>query len=257
MPVIESSDVFVDVPRVVLTLRERDGQPEFGPGASFRARYFEPTEGGVKFHSESPLSSLDVEGLRYLIDERPPLYASGNWALAVTVELADGSAESSPRLLFTVRGSPKGLRAGDLAPTVDTPTSAEGVLERMAEPSESGRALYERSAAELLADGEPFLVVWGSAERCAGRLACSRALSQALQILARDEIAVLHVEPFGRPRGEPLQTLIDQANDAWSIEAEPQLFVIDAAGAVASRFEIVVEDAELSDAIEAVLTERR
>ena len=252
VPVIESSDIFVGMPRLVLTLLERDAPPEFPADARFLIRYFEPTEGGIKFHSEADLSELDVEGLRYLIADAPPFTAAGQWALAVTVELEDGSAESTPRLGFLVRGLARGLRQGDRAPTIDTPTSTDGVLERMAEVSSDDLGMYERSASELIAAGEPFLIVWASAERCAGRLACARALDQARQVFRLGKIAVLHVEPFGRPRPGALQALIDAANEAWTIEAEPQFFVVDEDGAISARFEIVVEQSELEAAVETV-----
>ncbi len=252
VPVIESSDVYVNVPRLVLTLLEQDVQPDFADGASFLIRYFEPTEGGIKFHSEAGLREIDVEGLRYLVADQPPFADPGQWAIAITVELPDGTAESTPRLPFIVRGMPSGLEAGDAAPSIDTPTASDGVLERMAEVPDEALGMYERSAADLLEAGEPFLIVWGSAERCAGRLACARALEQATEIFERGEIAVIHVEPFGRPRTGELQTLIDAANEAWSIEAEPQLFVVDGDGLVNARFEIVVAQSALDEAVESV-----
>ena len=251
VPVIESSDVFVGVPRLVLTLLERDRQPRFSEDAMFRVRYFVPTEGGIKFHSEAELSSIDVEGLRYLVANEPPFDAAGEWALAVTVELPDGKAESSPRLSYPVKDAPRGPSVGVAAPGIPTPTIDDGVLERMA-AAESDRGMYEQSASRLIAAGEPFLIVWASADRCAGRLACARAADQAREIYWQDKIAVLHVEPFGRPRRADLQSLIDAANEAWVIQAEPQFYVVDEHGVIAARFEIVVESAELEAAVEQV-----
>ncbi len=253
VPVIESSDIFVGVPRLVLTLLERDRQPEFGEDATFRIRYFEPTEGGIKFHSETELRTIDVEGLRYLLATEPPFQVSGNWAIAVTVEFGDGNAESSPRLSFVVNDAPRGLAAGSTAPDVPTPTMADGVLERMPETPDLYHGMYEQSASQSVSAGEPFLIVWASADRCAGRLACARAVDQARTIYEQDVIAVLHVEPFGRPRPAALQALIDVANEGWGIEAEPQFFVIDEEGSVAARFEIVVEQSDLEAAIEEAL----
>lgn len=253
VPVVESSDVFVGVPRVVLTLLEQDGQPQFEEGARFQIRYFEPTEGGVKFHSERELQVATIEGFQYFIATEVPFNAGGTWAIAVAVELADGRAESTPRLAFVVDDDARGPQAGDPAPTVHTPTAADGVLERMPQPADSALTMYERPATALIAAGEPFLIVWASAERCAGRRACARALEQAGAILNRGKIAVLHVEPFGRPRPAELQTLIDAANEAWSIEAEPQFYVVNADGLIAARFEIVVKTSELEAAIDAVL----
>lgn len=252
VPVIESSDVFVGVPRLVLTLLERDAQPEFPQGATFLIRYFEPTEGGIKFHSEVDLVQIDVEGLRYLIANLPPFDAAGQWAIAVTVELSDGTAESTPRLPFLVRSSPRGLQAGDAAPTLDTPTASDGILERMTAVPDKALGMYDRSAAELIAEAEPFLIVWTSVERCAGRLSCAQALDQARKVHLRGDISVIHVEPFGRPRPGDLQNLIDAANEAWTIEAEPQFFVVDETGSITARFEIVVNRATLDEAVSAV-----
>ena len=252
VPVIESTELHVEMTRLVLTLLDRDRQPEFSDNAVFRIRYFDPTEAGIKFHSEAELSSIIVEGLRYLIADDVPFDSPGQWALAVTVESPDGSSESSPRLPILVNQSPRGLVPGDSAPTTRTPTIDDGVLERMAEVDDTRLPLYERSAAQLLEAGEPFLVVWSSAERCAGRRACARALDQAATVSQQGEIAVLHVEPFGRPRSGALQALIDAAVEAWVIEAEPQFFIVGADGNIAERFEIVVTDSELIAAIEDV-----
>ena len=253
VPVIETSDIYVGMPRFVVTLLERDTQPDFSDDAAFLARFFAPTaEGGLRFHSEAPLDTILVDELRYLITRGPPFDEAGQWALAVTVELADGTAESSPRLPFIVNGSPRGLVAGDDAPRIDTPTVRDGILERLAAQTRDDSSLYERSAADLLDAGEPFLIVWASADRCAGRLACSRALAQAVQLRDAAVISVIHVEPFGRPRSGELQTLIDAANEAWVIEAEPQLFIVDADGVIRARFEIVISDEELRQAVDAV-----
>lgn len=253
VPVIETSDIYIGMPRFVVTLLERDTQPDFSDDAAFLARFFAPTaEGGLRFHSEAPLDTILVDELRYLITRGPPLDQAGQWALAVTVELADGTAESSPRLPFIVAEHPRGLVAGDDAPRIDTPTVRDGILERLAAQTRDDSSLYERSAAELLDAGEPFLIVWASADRCAGRLACSRALAQAVQLRDAAVISVIHVEPFGRPRSGELQTLIDASNEAWVIEAEPQLFIVDADGVIRARFEIVISDEELRQAVDAV-----
>jgi len=253
VPVIESSELHVNMPRLVLTLLDRDRQPEFSDDALFRIRYFDPTEAGIKFHSEAELTSIMVEELRYLVADDVPFDEPGQWAIAITAESADGSSESSPRLPILVAESARGLVPGDRAPAAPTPTIADGVLERMAEVEEARLAMYERSVAQLLEAGEPFLIVWTSAERCAGRLACARALEQAARIPQQEEIAVIHVEPFGRPRSAGLQAMIDAAIEAWVIETEPQFYMVNADGVIASRFEIVVEDSELSAAIGEVL----
>ncbi len=252
VPVVESSELHVGMRRLVLTLLDHNRQPKFDVDAMFRIRYFDPTEGGIKFHSEAQLQPIDVEGFQYLVATDVPFDAPGQWAIAVTVELSDGTAASSPRLPILVRATARGLTRFDDAPSVPTPTIADGILERMTPIDATRLPMYERSAAEIIAAGEPLLIVWASSQRCAGRRACARAVEQAASILNAGEIAVIHVEPFGRPRSEAIQSIIDTANAAWVIEAEPQLFVIDGDGSIANRFEIVVQSSELRAAIEAV-----
>ena len=255
VPVIESSDVYVDLPRLVLTLLEQDAQPAFAKGASYRIRYFEPTEGGIKFHSAAELQIIDVEGFRYLVANHVPFRTPGVWAVAVTVELPDGRAESSPRLPLQVHEQSRAPSTGDRAPRVDTPTLSTGMLESLEEGGvpDSVLRLYEHSALDLINQGEPFLIVWSTPDRCAGRLACAAALEQARLIAEQNDIAVIHVSPFDRPRRPTLQALIDAANEAWSIQAEPQFYIVDSAGIVAARFEIVVEQSDLEAAIEEAL----
>ena len=255
VPVIESSDVHVDLPRLILTLLEQDAQPVFAKGASFRIRYFEPTEGGIKFHSAAELQIIDVEGFRYLVANSVPFRTPGMWAVAVTAELPDGRTESSPRLPLQVHEQSRAPSAGDRAPLVDTPTLSTGMLESLEEGGvpDSVQRLYEHSALELINQGEPFLMVWSTPDRCAGRLACAVALEQARLITEQNDIAVIHVSPFGRPRRPMLQALIDAANEAWSIQAEPQFYIVDSAGIVSARFEIVVEQSDLEAAIEEAL----
>ena len=225
VPVIESSDIFVGVPRLVLTLLERDAQPEFADGASFLIRYFEPTEGGIKFHSEAELLEINVDGLRYLIADQPPFAIPGQWAIAITVELPDDTAESTPRLPFIVRGVPTGLTVGDAAPSVKTPTASDGVLERMAEVPDEARGMYEHSAVSLLESGTPFLIVWASAERCAGRIACALALEQATDIFQR-----------GRHRGDPRRALRSAAQRrAAGVDRRRKRGLVDRGGAAVLR----------------------
>ena len=59
VPVLETTDLIVGDTRVVLTLLDRSEEPRFAANTTFRARFFEPTEGGIRFRpagSERPWS---------------------------------------------------------------------------------------------------------------------------------------------------------------------------------------------------------
>ena len=250
VPVIESSELAVGDSRIVLTLLDRDAQPSFAPDTRFRARLFEPTEGGTRFSLEVELDPVEVEHETYYVARDVPLNQPGNWALAVTAALGDGSAQSSPRLPFNVAANPVTPAIGDPAPDTITPSIADAAIEDLSGDPDPLPALYERSIHQLLADGERFLIVFATYDRCAGRPVCARAVEQAKRIARDSDFSTIHVEPFGRQQLPEHQALIDETVDAWGIQVEPQFFVVDAAGKVVDHFAIVVTDDELREAVD-------
>ena len=248
VPVLESSDLAVGDSRIVLTLLDRDTQPTFPQNTRFRARFFEPTEGGTRFLAETELEAIAVEGETYYVARDLRLEVAGDWALAVTAALADGSAQSSPRLPFTVTRTRSTPTVGDSAPNAPTPTTSDAPIGRLSGDPDPLSALYERSSRQLLDADEAFLIVFATYDRCAGRPTCARAVEQAKRIARDVDLTVIHVEPFGRQQPAQHQALIDAVVEAWGIRVEPQLFFVDAQGQIAQHFAIVVTEDELSAA---------
>lgn len=249
VPVLETTDLRVGDERIVLSLLDRSEEPRFGAGASFRARLFEPTEGGIRYRAEASLERVGIEGRSYYVARDAPLDHAGDWAIAVTAALADGTSESSPRVGFPVRAV--GLRpaVGDAAPALASPTLNDGAIGELTGAAEPEALLYGDSVGELLEAGRPFLLLFATPGRCGGQPTCRRALAQAAGVARAGELAVVHVEPFGRPRGAALQEMIDRLNEAWGIRVEPQFWLVDGEGRVAGRWAVVVGDGELGEAI--------
>ena len=253
VPVLETTDLRVGDERIVLSLLDRSEEPRFGAGASFRARLFEPTEGGIRYRAEASLERVEIEGRSYYVARDAPLDHAGDWAIAVTAALADGRSESSPRVGFPVRAA--GLRpaVGDAAPALASPTLDDGAIGELTGAAEPEPLLYGDSVGDLVEAGRPFLLLFATPGRCGGQPTCRRALAQAAGIARAGELAgelaVVHVEPFGRPRGAALQEMIDGLNEAWGIRVEPQFWLVDGAGRVAGRWAVVVGDGELGEAI--------
>lgn len=250
VPVIETSDLAVGHSRIVLTLLDRDAQPSFAPDTTFRVRLFEPTEGGTRFRIELELDAIEVGGETYYVARAVPLDQAGDWALAVTAALGDGSAQSSPRLPFNVAANSITPAIGEPTPNTITPSVADAAIEDLSGDPKPLPALYERSVHQLLADGERFLIVFATYDRCAGRPVCARAVEQAKRIANDADLSAIHVEPFGRQQLPEHQALIDETVDAWGIRVEPQFFVVDAEGKVTGHFAIVVTDEELWEAVD-------
>lgn len=249
VPVLETTDLRVGDERIVLSLLDRSEEPRFGAGASFRARLFEPTEGGIRYRAEASLERVEIEGRSYYVARDAPLDHAGDWAIAVTAALADGTSESSPRVGFPVRAV--GLRpvVGDAAPALASPTLEDGAIGELTGAAEPEALLYRDSVGHLLEAGRPFLLLFATPGRCGGQPTCRRALAQAAGVARAGELAVVHVEPFGRPRGAALQGMIDKLNEAWGIRVEPQFWLVDGEGRVAGRWAVVVGDGELGEAI--------
>ena len=245
VPVLQTTDLVAGDSRIVLSLLDRSEEPRFAADAEFAARLFEPTEGGIRYRAEVALERVEIEGRAYYVGRDAPLDHAGDWAVAVTVSRGDGTSESSPRVGFPVRTA--GLRpsVGDDAPALASPTLADAPIEQMTGAADPELLLYGRSIAELLEGGRAFLLLFATPERCGGQPTCRRALAQAVGIAREGGLAVVHVEPFGRPREAGLQGMIDALNEAWGVRSEPQFWLVGAGGEIVGRWAILVGDAEL------------
>ena len=251
VPVIETYQPAVGDDAIAFTLLDRDRRPAFAEDAEFRARFFEAVEGGVRFRADAEqVERIQVAGEDFFIARGLPLDSAGEWAISVTAAFADSSSQTSPRLRFQVFERGPGPAVGEPAPRAETPTTRDADSSRLTGDPEPLEALYTRSAADL-AGREPFVILFATWARCAGRPTCARAVAQ-LRALA-DRIAAIHVEPFPAHRGPELQPKVDAAVAAWEIEAEPIFFVVDAAGIVRARFQAVASDADLARAVDEVL----
>ena len=249
VPVLQTTDLVVGDSRVVLSLLDRNEEPRFAGDAKFAARLFEPTEGGIRYRAEIALERAEIEGRAYYVGRDAPLDHAGDWAVAVTVSRADGTSESSPRVGFPVRAT--GLRpsVGDDAPGLASPTLEDATVEQLTGAADPEPLLYEGSVAELLEGRQAFLLLFATPERCGGQPTCRRAVEQASRIAREGDLAVVHVEPFGRPREAELQRMIDALNEAWGVRSEPQFWLVDSGGGIVGRWAILVGDAELGAGI--------
>ena len=250
VPVIETHKPAVGDDVIAFTLLDRDRRPGFAADVQFRARFFEPTEGGVRFRADAEVvDRVEIAGADYFIARGAPLDRPGDWALAVTAAFADGTAQTSPRLSFSVFAQPSGPAVGEPAPRTATPSTADAEIDRLTADEQPLADLYGRSAARLIGN-EPFVILFATPARCAGRPTCARALEQLKQLAGG--IAAIHVEPFPPHRGAELQPKFDAAVAAWQIESEPILFFVDARGVVRARIQAVATDAELAEAAAAL-----
>ncbi len=243
VPVIESTDVSVGAPRLVLSLLDRAVQPQFSPKTTFSLRYFEPVEGGVRFRVDESLHVIRVSGETFYVG-RAPLDRAGEWQLEVTATSPGEEPQTSARLPFIVEPTSTTPAIGQAAVASQTLTTKDLPLAQLSSDPAPAAALYDTSIAEALERPQPFVIVFASVGSCFGSGACQRALDQVKRLAPAAGVLAIHVEPFGAHSDSGIL-------DDWCLENDPWIFVVSGDGTVLAKFEVVVSDADLAAALQA------
>ena len=195
----------------------------------------------------------------YAIDE-VTLDRPGFWMAEMTVSAADGSRYAINGAALEVRRALGSVQVGDRVPA-----SRNRTLEQVADVEELSTfvrpvpAMYALSVAEALERREPFLVAFSTPAFCVSQM-CGPVTDAVVDVHKRfgDRMSFIHIEPFdvqlARSTG---QLEITPVVAEWGLETEPWVFVMEADGRVAARFEGMVAVAEIERAVRAVLTPGR
>lgn len=137
-----------------------------------------------------------------------------------------------------IRARPAAPARGDRAVRSETPTlrSTGGDLEQLSTSKVPDRALYERSVAEALDTGEPFVVSFATPQFCQTRV-CGpvvEVVSAARRRLTGSGVRWIHVEIYAD--NNPGKGLNRWATE-WKLPTEPYTFVVDRKGVVRQTFE--------------------
>ncbi len=252
VPVIESTELAVGEPRLVVTLLDRNAPPQFADGTTFAIRYFDPVQGGVRFREEQPLDVIRV-GDETFYAAPAPFDRAGRWELQVIATPPGDNPVFGARLAFGVGTLSATPAIG--APAIDSPgdTLADTPIDELSTHPNPEPRLYETSITQALAQQRPFAVVFSTVGFCFGSGVCERAVDQLSALAADAGLLAIHVEPLtglADPDG-PFPSASGVLTD-WHLENDPWIFVVDAAGIVRAKFEVVVTDAELRAALNAV-----
>jgi len=124
-------------------------------------------------------------------------------------------------------------------------------------------AFYRLSVRDAIAAGMPFVVVFATPAFCTSRT-CGPALELAKSVAPdyAGRVNFVHVEPYELESvGGHVQLRTDASGsrilvpavEEWGIPSEPYVFVVDADGNVAAKFEGPADTTELVAALDAVL----
>ena len=204
--------------------------------------------------------TIENERGMYILDVDLP--EAGTWGAEFTTE-APGSAAETVRLTFEVHDTSPTVAVGANAPASDTPTLDDvgGDIAQISTDTDPVRAFYTTSVADALAANEPFVLVFATPKFCTSAQ-CGPTLDQLKPVAAaHPDVTFINVEPYKlKVVDGQLQPDLDangalQATDItnqWGLLAEPWIFAVDGDGIVRGSYELIVSEAELDKALDAI-----
>ena len=267
--------------RVPFVLVNADG--ERLEDAHVAVRFFKLPDGGDsggeverRFRLEAPADFYTVEGVTphvhdegFVHDhaEARGYYAVGGvrfdetglWSAEFVLDgpqrLIDDGVVVRGEAAFLVQERPNAIGVGERAPPTRNPTLAEaGAFAEVSTRAVAADALHDVAIADVLGDGKPLVVVFASPRFCATAI-CGPVTDMAAAVQGRfgRQAHFVHVEPWDLAAAEEGRLLPSAAMVEWRLPSEPWVFVVGGDGSVAARFEGLVSEAELSEALERAL----
>ena len=184
--------------------------------------------------------------------ETVDLTRAGWWGAELAVT-AGGARHEGLRIRFFVVEEGAEPAVGDPAPRTRQPVLADGrdiASLSTAQPPNPG--MHELTVAEALALGRPVVVAFVTPAFCRTRY-CGPVLEQVVTPLAEryaGRVEFVHIEPYDldRLRAEGAFVTVP-AMEEWGLSTEPWVFVVDAEGRIAAKFEGVLSEEELEEVL--------
>ena len=254
VPIPGNSELVIGPNRFALALLNEDNRPILDEDVFLRFFYGEE------------LKSEQQAGFTYAIPGANGFYtanvnfdAAGQWT--VEAVLTQDGAETLVTFTFPVREESASPNVGDAAPASTNLTLAtEPNIKRLSTDQEPEPALYETTVADAIALGKPVVVVFATPAFCQTRF-CGPVVENVKEVRQDflDTVTFIHIEPFDLDEEGQIVTTEDGGPSVsapmleWNLQTEPWVFVLNADGIVAARFEGAASPTELTAAIEAAL----
>jgi len=258
-PIAGNSELVVGANRFGVGLIDEDNRPVLGDaGTKVHLRFLLNDEVRTEQDAIFVWAIPDVNGF-WTADV--DFDQAGNWSLETDLVRA-GEELDVQALPFAVLAQSQYPNVGDGAPPSENLTLAtEPNIKKISTDPNPDTAFYQMTITQALAAGKPFVVTFATPAFCQTRF-CGPVVDnvKAVRPQFADEVNFIHIEPFvltdeGQlvegPGGGPA---VAAPMDEWRLLTEPWVFVVDADGRIASRFEGAASTEELTAAIEAVLS---
>ena len=255
--VIGPDRAFVEEPGVSIAVFHVDEETgDTGPTVRYPTS-FRTLETERSHPHEDGSTHVHLESQGVYVADAVDFDAPGVWGIRVTVPggLATG-ADIEVEAFIRVAEETLTPAIGAPAPRTEQRTARDvGSLSEISTRKPPLRALYETTVAEAIDAGRPFVVAFSTPAFCQSRI-CGPVLEEVIEVLPDydDRVEFIHIEPFdlAAVREGGGFTLVAAAVQ-WGLPTEPWVFVVDAAGRIAAKFEGIVTAPELRSAIDAVV----
>jgi hypothetical protein len=189
-----------------------------------------------------------------------PVTGAGDWR-AEPVITTGGQTTTLETLAFTVLRESQVPNIGGQAIAVENLTFAsEPNHKKVTTDPDPDPAFYEKTVAQALQEGRPMVVVFATPAFCQTAF-CGPILDnvKAVQPGFADTVDFIHIEPYELDGDGNLITgdgnlpIAAAPTQAWGLQTEPWVYVVNAEGRITARFEGAAAPEELSEAIQATL----
>jgi hypothetical protein len=260
-PIVVNSELGVGDNRFLFVFVDRANNPAAKPDREVSVAFRAPgaSDAGPA-QKASFLWGIDNVRGYYLVPATFP--SAGSWQAIFTTSAPGSPTETIP-FGFDVKQKTTAKGVGDQAPSVRTPTLADvgGDVGKIASDPHPDLGFYKVSEDAALASKQPFVLAFMTPAFCTSALCGPQLDKVKASAKAYPTVTFINVEPYKlQYTGGRLQPLLDAqgqlqavgAVNAFGIQSEPWLYVVDRTGVIRASLEGVFSDQELKAALDAV-----
>lgn len=250
-PVFASSEVVVGENRFLVGLLNDNDAPIGSADIEMHITFYDLDESESDPVFDTDMRFIEtIPGERGLYVTQATFDSAGRWGAEVKI-MGDGLNETV-KAAFDVTESGTTPEIGAPAPASKSLTADDvKKLSAITTDPHPDPSFYELSIKEAIAAKKPFVVVFSTPKFCTSQV-CGPTLN-IVKDASKDfqRVNFIHVEVYDN-LDDPANLKPVRAVQEWGLPSEPWVFVVDATGLVAAKYEGTVTAAELNEALSAL-----
>jgi hypothetical protein len=275
-PVFAFSEAVAGKNRIAIGL-VRNNTPLNDPNIKVHLRFFDldETNPQVKFEADAAYYGQGLPAAFYVA--YPTFDRPGKWGVEIQTQLPGQAQPSVSKQYLDVKDRSEVPVVGQPAIAAKTPTVKDVPdVAQLSSGTNPNPAMYQISLDQALKNGKPTALLFATPAFCK-TATCGPSLEvmQGLQKQYGDKVNFVHVEVYKYPFDQSVQAQQNAAQKAakenraqtpdearagladamvaWHLDSEPWLFLIDARGIVAGRYEGGITKEEIGPALEKLI----